>query len=300
MNRFEAIAEAKQSILRLHEGWRDNALFSILRYAGRKWVGQGKARYGMCHAGVRDLRPNDGRPDVRYVVSAINRPKPEDGGAYKNSRASDESAKKWLDYIINRSPYGAAFFEKDVEKAWDEKCVVLYVKNIPGNVVQGALIATRMTWEYGRIVEAFVDMVEAGVSEHVAFMTTHVIAKKKDKGLYYLNASGSQHTVLAYGYLSAGWKNYLNSTPKLLKPKYPEGKGTSDSIGVHVLWSGENGRAKMGDVTAAVRKWARELSTTRVDTNPFAKAKPRKSEEEVYFSLEVAVEIAKRLEAAHA
>ena len=293
MNRFEAIAAAKQSVQGRVDEWTDNALFSILRYGNRKWEGQDDARYGMCHAGVRDLRQPT-RKDARYVVSAINR-----RTGYSSQKADVPSAKKWLDYVMNRSPYACAFFEKDVEKAWEEHCVVLYVKNIPGNLVQGALIATRMTWEYGRVVNSFAAMVDRGVEETTAFMVAHVLVSKPGSTDFYAEGNGSQHTALAVEEISLGWGNFKANTPSLLKPHYPKGEGSSDSMGVHGTFS-QGTRPKVGSLKSHIVRRIGQLSSTVVETNPFVKAKPVSREEHRYCKVDAAVQIAKELEELHA
>lgn len=107
---------------------------------------------------------------------------------------------KYVDYILNRSPWKHCFLPT---KAHIALRYGLYMDvSQPIDQIAGALVALREGTEYNHKVGIFLDLVKKGVSEDVAFLVSRFYLKEGKKKEYQFN-NGSNHSVL-YGSMHKG------------------------------------------------------------------------------------------------
>jgi len=155
----------------------DIATFFVMTKSG----GFNRRDDGPCHA---QLRAPVGKA-YRACTFVSNR---------RRDYVGDEKALKFLDYLINRSPYAMAFITKDANEAL-ERGMELNV-DAPYEVFGAAAIMTRMLWENYSQLEMWLKLLKEGVSEDMALVGAHIAS---DGGrLYYYDALGNAHKAM-YG-----------------------------------------------------------------------------------------------------
>ena len=150
----------------------------------------GRIKTGPCHSELG----NDG--GCEYVVNFFQHKYEESHGAGKWSDTTDEEKIMFLDWLANRSPYNDAFFEKDASKmlSWG---FCLMTGDVAGNVMGGAVVATRRLWEYTNVLVVWCDLVRSGVEESLAFcLAHHLNGNASREGTYNWLNGGAGHVTL--------------------------------------------------------------------------------------------------------
>ena len=138
-SREEAIEQAKAAILKSERDVTARYAFVYTDFSYR--VSQNTA----CHHSVLSLDREEAK-EVSAIVTCINR------GTKRDIESCPLDATLWFyNWLLNDSPWADAFEEKDAEAAY-KAGVVVCTTNVPGNILQAALVASRQVWEHPRVV----------------------------------------------------------------------------------------------------------------------------------------------------
>lgn len=111
-----------------------------------------------CHAGMSN---GDYPVNPFAIVNSIQKVKVKDGEAIR-----------YLDWLLNRSPYADTFLSKSAARVLKQQYSVSRA-DYPSNILVGGLIATRRLWEYEGVAELWDSLVKAGMSENMAYLVAH-------------------------------------------------------------------------------------------------------------------------------
>lgn len=253
----ELVALAKK-IMKEAKGYRSNGVAIHVRQGCILSI-----TTGPCHGFIR----NAGSPDSLAIVTLINRA----DNVYDGSRKqpSKKVCVRYLDFIFNRSPWAECFTEKDASKAWEDRCVVMST-SAPANLLQGALMTTRHTWEKVPRVELWYKLVNLGVNERHAFLAMNFACA--EDGSVFLSALSSDHSpVGSEGITVDGVKSFMTKPPSD-KLSLPYNQGGS-YVGVKAMW--ETGSKRLQDLFHKDFEDACKEPLSAVVLNPFLKAKPQ-------------------------
>jgi hypothetical protein len=110
------------------------------------------------------------------------------------------SYKKFVDYIVNRSPWAVAFQGKTVKNVLENG--VLMNVEAPSGAVAGACQALRYLSEFAYKNEIWKLLMDNGIQEDAAFLTTYAL-NKEENGTFTKNPMGGGHQPIN-GAISAG------------------------------------------------------------------------------------------------
>ena len=110
----------------------------------------------------------DSLKDCKYVLSGIQRRSAR--GTYVKSfpHVPRDMALKFLDYLINVSPFKTTILSSDPVQVLDDRVIVSYA-DAPSNALVGGLIASRSLWEFHMVVYIWNALVEYGVPPNIAY-----------------------------------------------------------------------------------------------------------------------------------
>lgn len=103
-----------------------------------------------CHAYLRD------KPQHAFSIITLS-----------SMRKKFEKYERYLDWLLNRSPFAEASYIKDPYFVFDHGIAASTC--VPASTMQGLHVLYRATWESGRH-ESFTELVNRGVSENLAFL----------------------------------------------------------------------------------------------------------------------------------
>lgn len=88
-------------------------------------------------------------------------------------QVDDEVARRFLEWFLNYSPYHTVWATKSPRTAMKDGILVGNT-NVPGNLVGGAMFATRSLWEHNaRVAKIWDVFVKAGMHPDIAFLLGH-------------------------------------------------------------------------------------------------------------------------------
>lgn len=150
----------------------------------------------------------------------------------------------YYDWVFNRSPYAEWFLTKDATECW-EKYSAVVSSDAPGNMMQGALILTRHTWEFPSHIDLWWALVQEGVPENIAFV---VCMKSSFDGEEVTPSNySSDHSTISAIITMSGAKAFVENSPLVRTNPYKEG---GEANGVQAAWTGQEG----GDFFAKLRE----------------------------------------------
>lgn len=258
----------QQKIKELVDGIKDrkdmtggrNAYFSFLHADGTAHTTAGPCHgtvltYGLKHTCVA-------------IITKINREKDFEFGIEQSPHTV-----KFYDWLFNRSPFAQCFMYKSASAQFERVFTPLTTK-VPSNLLQAALITSRNTWEYKQHIELWTNLVDRGVNENLAYFVAHFLSGNGDE-LTTSSITG-EHTAVGCRATVKGARAYTrNLTPNELKTLYISGKDNGG--GVHSLWMFPNDREFSVHFKEQLRDWLAGGAKT-ANTNPFHRAKPKKSD----------------------
>lgn len=100
--------------------------------------------------------------------------------------------KRYVDYIINRSPWAVAHLEKDIDVVWDKGANMNV--NVHGDILAAACVVARVGYEFSSMLDIFEDIVDAGFDENVAWLIAVSFTKVGKK--YVIAEMGGGHHVI--------------------------------------------------------------------------------------------------------
>jgi hypothetical protein len=180
---------------------------------------------GPCHGFVRNM----GGSSSLAIVTLVKR------SHHERKQVEDTILERYLDFVMNRSPWASCFEDKNAKDAVRNKCVELRT-DVPANLLQGALMTTRHTWEMKTRVELWYALVGEGVDERIAFLAMNFAFYSISEKVL-LAENDSDHSPINPSSLTGkGVASFMTSPRKdLLTGGYNKG---GDYRGVMAMWSG--------------------------------------------------------------
>lgn len=123
----------------------------------------------------------------------------EDGDEEAEAAQTDSEDVRYLDWVLNRSPWSSAFCSKDAEWCFKKRSVIMEM-DVPSNLMVGGGVAVRRLWETVRIKQHWLDLTKAGVQEDLAYF----LAASIQRSASLLNWEGAEvgHMNLAAHYMT--------------------------------------------------------------------------------------------------
>lgn len=213
-----------------------------------------------CHAGLNDREygmPDNG--DRIAVIHSIQHccTKP----------LLHEEKLKFLDWLLNRSPYCSVFVSKSAKSALKRE-VIICDADTPANLMAGGMVAARTLSEYVTVVRVWFDLVNLGVNENLAFLVGHIIQTNRERTYISFDALAGHCSIDGYNIGEEIVENFINSKPISLKGSY---KNQSNYSGLHVTWhkGGHLDKSFTEFVWGTVKKTPKK-DAPLVKRNPFA------------------------------
>lgn len=190
-----------------------------------------------CHADMQTKCPF-----VPEYILTMGFPKGETRWA--KDKAEGEALRLWVTYLTSYSPYADVFLTKDVDFILENGYII--DANKPARLVVGACYATRQVWEKGARARAFLELYQAGVPLHQAFVFGSQCSEHKDGKMKFAQ-EGSGHSHLYNGRLSNKCiMNFINGKPQYAGKLYTKDCHATNSVhggrnGVDGMWSDQFG-----------------------------------------------------------
>lgn len=253
----EAIEKCK------NEGQNVTARYAFVYKTGKTEVCKNTA----CHHTVLD-REGEAAKKFATIVTMIG------GHNGQKNNLTEEENLFYYDWLLNRSPWALAFTTKDTAEAYKQTRYVRMNLAAPGNMVQGALIATRQPWEHHHVIKTFKLLADKGVPENTAFLLGCMF-RQVEKDVLTPSFQGGGHFPIEINYMrKIDCLSFINNTPPMLNEAYNEGgpaRGVHDMF-VHRDIKRERDEVSMTDYARQVAKKA-GAAKGKLVTNPFAAAK---------------------------
>jgi len=205
---------------------------------------------------------NSGSPDAIASLTAYDYFKVGQG-----DHLSNEEKVLFFDWLCNRSPYAVCISTKSAKFAAKEG--IILDASYPNNLVVGAIIASRICWEYRNVCRTMQRFVEKGMNESAAFFLAHYY---KVSSTYGITKSGSDgHCALTHEYTNEETLvNFVKGTQVYAGEPLSAGYGYG---GIHTLWGGKTGMGSVDILTIASRDHINNLpAAPNPIPNPFAKS----------------------------
>lgn len=215
-----------------------------------------------CHANRQKYK----EAGISYVLSHVMKP-----------HVSDALLRRFIDWLVNRSPWQHIFVTKDVDDILEYGYVV--DANYPTAFITSAFIASRFISESytakGEIEKrcaVYEEMLNMGVSENEAFFFAHMYTGTSKKGVYPVSYSRWQsgHSTF-YGsmYQEDYVRNFLRGHVACMPtPMLSEAKGYENNT-INRLWSKYTSKDSFSDVVISLRPISK---SEKVDHHIFRKA----------------------------
>lgn len=243
-----------------------------------------------CHAGMNNTGYG-GFPiksKRQYVVSSI-----------QEHKVDKDDAILYINWLVNEGPYAPVFVTKDPEDILENGYIC--DADHPSNLIAGALINSRIMWEYTEVLKSFLKMVKLGVNSNLAMFMAHIY---RYNGSFYKYQMSGHCSLDGYDVRIHQIVNFVKA--EMINPN----KNYSDEsayVGVHMLW----GKSDIGARDEVVNLMARmvkdfnkpvgKVVVGKKYVNPFEKAmglladkKKRREEDDLRFTDEQMVYLCDR------
>jgi len=224
-----------------------------------------RVKTGPCHGYVlrhAQERSDAELPPVKAVLTLINRP---------FLKHQSEHSVRFYDWLFNRSPFADVFMYKSAKNQFKQNWTACRT-NVPGNMLQSALITSRNTWEYPDKIATWVRLVDAGINENFAYFLTHFLSNNSGSDDFGVVSVFSDHTAVGGIATVQGARHYtrnLGPNESELQELYCKG-GAGHRV--HALWSiGDESFEKY--LKKHLKDWLAGKEK-KVETNVFHRAKP--------------------------
>lgn len=170
---------------------------------------------------------------------------------------------RYLDWLMNRSPWQSAFLGKDAAKSYENRFVVLRT-DIPANMLFGGGVGVRKMWETTSVKRVWLDMTAVGVQEDFAYYLG--CCAQLSGGNIGWNGYEPGHGNLETPFSYSTLLNFLSHKATKLTNLYTSGESVR---GYSAMWNGRDDKA-VNDFMKD--KLFIEEGKEQVQLNPFAKA----------------------------
>jgi len=157
------------------------------------------------------------------IVSALMHG--EDGRYLQNT----EVGLRFLDWLLNRSPYACTFISKNSKEVVDSG-FVLCDPDTNRDLMVGGLVACRVMWEYTSACEGWYELVSRGCNENLAFLVSH--RANFTGGRVNFDNRDDCHRAVSIYYLGHAIRNFVFGKPDK-RPTYKDKPGYG---GISNLW----------------------------------------------------------------
>jgi hypothetical protein len=177
-----------------------------------------------------------------------------------NCTTDEEYFLPFTDWLINRSPYSAAFTTNNAEQVKEDRCFVVNI-DCPSNIMIGGIVASRSLWEYTKVAIGWFELTKRGCNENLAFLLAQYTSISGD--LVGFKVFDSLHSAVICMHDASYTHNFVFNKPRVDAPY----KTKATYQGITNTWGGGDG----GD--DLIRQCIRKVKyTTEVSTNPFTAA----------------------------
>jgi len=185
-----------------------------------------------CHAEVRDC--DEGHP-YAYVLNHVAGDADFEESQWRTSFTDDSCRIKYLDYLLNRSPYADIYMIKDPRFVLEKYSV--HDGDCPNNMFLASLVAERYCYECDGYMNVFAKLIEH-IPEDAAFFFMHAAPREMyDEDNLYADYYTSDHDIFSkYKLTKQAFYNFRNNNPYYIGDNwlyYGRGSGY-----VQTTWSG--------------------------------------------------------------
>lgn len=188
---------------------------------------------------------------------------------YESSNLPDEVRIKYLDWLLNRSPWRKGFVTK-VAKTAHRRRYVIQDTTVPGNLMVGGGVGLRRMWETIHIVQRWYDLSVAGVNETLSYYLACSSTGAPGGNIYFGTRLDGGHENLFVDTLSD--KGLLNFMTDKFKPNGSYQK-TNEYRGYSDMWN-EVGTKQIGRWINQNFPYKEVEKVNVANLNPFSAAKP--------------------------
>ena len=125
-----------------------------------------------CHAGLNHMNVTEKSlvVDMTYPI---------------RGEVDNRIAKRWIRYILEKSPFRSVFAEEHINAGW-RRGYYIFDADADANLLAACLVAVRSVSEYPKIPVMFDKLVRAGTDADMAFFAAYMTGVNKD-GTFFLN-----------------------------------------------------------------------------------------------------------------
>lgn len=229
--------------------------------------GERSVETGPCHGFIR----NNGNKASEAIITLIDRTAHEGEYGGNQRDLGEEAVLAYYDWLFNRSPYAYIFLYKSAAHCWSRKTAV-YRVDVPANMLQGALISTRNTWEHPDRIRVWHSLSKAGVEENLAFLLSGFFQQDRSGEIRFSKVV-SDHHVLCNDISRQGARAFISGSPLFESALYNAG---GEYGGVKRAWVGQ-GHPIWKDLQVGFNSFSSKGAS--VCRNPFIKAKASRQQD---------------------
>ncbi len=216
------------------------------------------SRNTACAAGLNGLQKH---AVPLFIVSSIQ----DYGSIYHHTHAI---TRKYINWLINDSPWAVVFVEKDIDWVIEHNCLVISAE-YPNNLAVGAAVASRMPWEFSSWTTAWNALTEAGMNPSLAYILSFLT--RPTAGAYVLKTGyGRSHCATHENFKLNEAKNFILGNVIKPNPPFREDSYYCKSPGLNGIWGGASGYTVDGALSAfVIGQYKAADGVKRTITNPF-------------------------------
>lgn len=219
---------------------KDDTYLKVGRWVCHGWLSDYNVSHHILNIKDRDKIKVQG---ISYVLSAVMKP-----------HVSKGLLLRFVDWLINRSPWAAIFVDKNPESVVKYGYVV--DANYPANFIASAMIASRFVTESyvakGEVEDrcaVYEELLNMGVTENEAFFFAHMYTASNAKSVYpiqFSRWSSGHSTFSAYNYQENYVRSFLTGKPvNLEKNLLAAGLGYGSNT-INNLWGNPTDKDSFG------------------------------------------------------
>ena len=182
---------------------------------------------------------------IKYVLSAVMKP-----------HVSDKLLRRFIDWLINRSPWQHLHLDKDVDRVLKYGYVV--DANHPSSLITSGFIASRFVTEsymakdeVTRRCRVYEELLDMGCSENEAFFFAHMYTSDGKKGdaypITFSRWSSGHSTFYANNYQENYVRNFLQGTPANLASNILSSAKGYESCTLNKVWGNQTDKDSFGE-----------------------------------------------------
>lgn len=198
----------------------------------------GKMKNILLGRGPENSDNQDKKGIVQYIVTCMRNCENKKRGAgiiANRVKHIEGYTVPFLDWLINRSLWAPIFVTKDAEEGLKEGLILN--ADVPANLLLGALQTSRHPWEFPTIIRFFVELVQAGMHEDLAWLFANGTTVQEDGTILFSRGIHSYRTLdMQTMDLDTMHRFMRHDPPKgRINKSYIKGGGTTPVVSI---WNG--------------------------------------------------------------